>query len=311
MKYQSKYKEQIDQANEAYLNREPFVFDVNEDGLYDQLKDQYVSQGKMAMMDTMGQAADLTGGYGSSYAQQVGQQAYQGYLQGLNDVVPELYQMALDKYTREGDAMKDKIALLTAQDDRDYERYLDEVEQQRIAQEQSAKASQQAREDLLERAEFLASMGDYSGYQELYGLSDSEMQQWLAIVENQNKSLTDKTLDKINGRYNQVPVSAKTSPFASEEEAAKYNSRPTTAEILNGAIRANTAADAQERLGYKETDSEATQLFKASVMTKSEYRRKGEHGTYNDYLEAQLDEWLSAGKINADEAATLIAYYGL
>jgi hypothetical protein len=118
-------------------------------------------------------------------------------------------------------------------------------------------------------------------------------------------------LDKINGRYNQVPVSAKTSPFANEEEAAKYNSRPTTAEILNGAISANTAADAQKRLGYKETDSEATQLFKASVMTKGEYRRRGEQGTYNDYLEAQLDEWLSAGKINADEAATLIAYYGL
>jgi hypothetical protein len=32
----------------------------------------------MAMMDTMGKAAGLTGGYGSPYAQQVGQQAYQG-----------------------------------------------------------------------------------------------------------------------------------------------------------------------------------------------------------------------------------------
>lgn len=84
-------------------NMKDFSYDVNGDALYQQYKDQYTTQGKMAMMDTMGQAAALTGGYGNSYAQSVGQQTYQGYLQQLTDKVPELYQLALSKYNSDKD----------------------------------------------------------------------------------------------------------------------------------------------------------------------------------------------------------------
>ena len=42
------------------------------------------------MKDTMGQAAALTGGYGSSYAESSAQQQYDAYLQQLGDIVPEL-----------------------------------------------------------------------------------------------------------------------------------------------------------------------------------------------------------------------------
>ena len=84
------------------LNREDFSYDLNGDMLYQQYADQYTTQGKLASMDVAGQAAAMTGGYGNSYAQTEGQQAYQGYLQQLNEVVPELYGMALDKYNQEG-----------------------------------------------------------------------------------------------------------------------------------------------------------------------------------------------------------------
>lgn len=87
-----------DEALDAYLNREDFQYNMNADSLYQQYKDRYLELGKNAMTDTMGQASALTGGYGSSYAQQVGQQAYQDYMQKLNDVVPELYQLAYDRY---------------------------------------------------------------------------------------------------------------------------------------------------------------------------------------------------------------------
>lgn len=84
-------------------NMKDFSYDVNGDALYQQYKDQYTTQGKMAMMDTMGQAAALTGGYGNSYAQSVGQQTYQGYMQQLTDKVPELYSLALSKYNSDKD----------------------------------------------------------------------------------------------------------------------------------------------------------------------------------------------------------------
>ena len=72
-----------DEALDAYLNRGDFQFDVNADALYQQYKDHYTQPGKTAMQDTVGKAAALTGGYGSSYAQTVGQQAYQAHLKQL------------------------------------------------------------------------------------------------------------------------------------------------------------------------------------------------------------------------------------
>ena len=81
--YTSQWQGQLSDAIGKILDRKEFSYDVNSDALYQQYKDRYVQGGKMAMMDTLGQAATLTGGYGNSYAQAAGQQAYQGYLQGL------------------------------------------------------------------------------------------------------------------------------------------------------------------------------------------------------------------------------------
>lgn len=105
---------EYDNAMNAILNRKGFSYDLNGDALYQQYKDNYITQGKQAMMDAAGQAAAMTGGYGNSYAQTVGQQTYQGYLQGLNDKIPELYQLALDRYNSEGDRLATNYGLLSS-----------------------------------------------------------------------------------------------------------------------------------------------------------------------------------------------------
>lgn len=125
--YQSQWQDKLDELLGKIQNREPFSYDLNGDALYQQYKDRYIQQGKQAMMDTMGEAAALTGGYGSSYAQTAGQQTYQGYLQQLNDVVPELYGMALDQYNQEGQDLYDRFALLGEQESQDYSRYRDDL----------------------------------------------------------------------------------------------------------------------------------------------------------------------------------------
>lgn len=125
--YQSPYQQQISETLDKILNREKFSYDLNGDALYQQYKDQYTTQGKQAMMDTMGQAAALTGGYGNSYAQTVGQQTYQGHLQQLNDKVPELYQLALDRYNREGDDLLNQYSLYADRENTEYGRYRDNV----------------------------------------------------------------------------------------------------------------------------------------------------------------------------------------
>ena len=127
--YQSKWQSQIDDIIGRILNREEFSYDVNEDALYKQYAEQYQRGGKMAMQDTMGQAAAMTGGYGSSYASTAGNQAYQAYLAQLNEVVPELYGMALDKYNAEGQEMYNQYGLLSDAEGQDYARYMDSYNQ--------------------------------------------------------------------------------------------------------------------------------------------------------------------------------------
>lgn len=123
--YESQYRQATQDSLDKLLNREKFQYDVNEDALWQQAKDRYIQQGRMAMQDTMGQAAAMTGGYGNSYAQGVGQQAYQGYLQQLNDSLPEYYQLAQDAYDAEGNRLKEQYGLLSDQESQEYDRYLD------------------------------------------------------------------------------------------------------------------------------------------------------------------------------------------
>lgn len=122
----NKYTAPAESKLNEYLNREKFSYDVNGDALYKQYADKFKLGGRMAMMDTMGQASAMTGGYGNSYAQNVGQQAYQGYMQQLNDVVPELYSLAYGMYNDEGERMLNEYALLSGREENDYNRAIDD-----------------------------------------------------------------------------------------------------------------------------------------------------------------------------------------
>lgn len=127
--YANSYEEQLHGLYDQIVNRDKFRYDINEDALYQQYAQQYAEKGRLAMMDTMGQAAALTGGYGSTYGQAVGQQQYDAYLQQLNDVVPELYQMAYSQYQDEGERMQQQYAMLGDMADDEYDKYRDAYNQ--------------------------------------------------------------------------------------------------------------------------------------------------------------------------------------
>ena len=127
--YQNSYDATLKQLYDEITGRESFNYDMTADTLYQQYKQQYQNQGQLAMRDTMGQAAALTGGYGSSYGQAVGQQQYNAYLQQLNDVVPELYGMAYQQYQDQGDALKDRYAMMGQMANDEYGKYQDAMSQ--------------------------------------------------------------------------------------------------------------------------------------------------------------------------------------
>ena len=125
--YSSRYASQIDALLDSVLNREGFSYDLESDPLYQQYRKQYIREGDRAMRDTMGDAAALTGGYGSSYGTTAGSQAYDYYLSQLNDRVPELEQQAHQRWQDEGTALLNRLSLLQSLDDTDYSRYRDDV----------------------------------------------------------------------------------------------------------------------------------------------------------------------------------------
>ena len=126
--YSSRWQPKRDEAAENLANRKGFSYDVNGDALYRQLKDQYVRQGRMAMMDTVGRTSALTGGYGNSYSQVAGQQVYQDYLTQLGDRLPELQAMALDRYNSETQRLRDQYDIYSGLENQDYDRYSDSVD---------------------------------------------------------------------------------------------------------------------------------------------------------------------------------------
>jgi hypothetical protein len=125
--YQSRWDAELDSLYDQITNRKPFQYDLNQDALYQQYKEQYQRLGRTAMQDTMGQAASLTGGYGSTYAEQVGQQTYNAYLQSLNDIVPELYDRAYGRYQDEGQDFYNRYGLVSDRESMDYSKYRDTV----------------------------------------------------------------------------------------------------------------------------------------------------------------------------------------
>lgn len=125
--YQDSYSRQLQDLYEKIMGRERFQYDAANDPVYQQYRQMYVQQGRQAMMDTMGQAADLTGGYGSTYSQAAGQQQYDAYLQQLNQVVPELYAQARQAYNDEGDRLLQQYQMTGDLRDDEYSRYQDQL----------------------------------------------------------------------------------------------------------------------------------------------------------------------------------------
>ena len=128
-KYVSGWQASADALLDQIEKRGPFHYDAAKDPLYRQAVDRGVALGRTAMMDTMGKAASLTGGYGNSYAQGVGQQTYGAYLQALADRLPRFQEMALKKWQAGGKDLLDRYQALSQREKDAYGRYQQALQQ--------------------------------------------------------------------------------------------------------------------------------------------------------------------------------------
>lgn len=121
--FQWEQDEELNALLEQILNSQDFSYRLDGDALYRQYQNQAAENGRLAMADAVGQAAALTGGYGNSYAQSVGQQAYYKELGTLADRIPELYNLAMEQYQMKNQNLKDKYSLLSGQKQDAFDQY--------------------------------------------------------------------------------------------------------------------------------------------------------------------------------------------
>ena len=126
--FQSSYSDAVKENLNKAINREPFSYDVNSDKLFSQYKTSYENAGKKAMQDTVGNSAILSGGYANSYGVTAGQQAYNDYMTKLSDKVPELEQIAYNRYRDEENSAYNRLNALLAMENTEYDRYRDSVQ---------------------------------------------------------------------------------------------------------------------------------------------------------------------------------------
>lgn len=123
------YQEQINELLGNITNKDAFSYNMNEDPLYQQYRDQYVREGQKAMRGSAAQTAALTGGYGSTYGAIAAQQGYDNYLAQLNDRVPQLEQQAYGKYVDNLADMYNQLGAYQSEENRLYGQYLDAMNQ--------------------------------------------------------------------------------------------------------------------------------------------------------------------------------------
>ena len=125
--YDSEYTSLAKKLLNDYIAKDDFDYNVNSDKLYKQYAEKYKKDGDTAMRDTVAQASALSGGYGNSYAVTAGNQAYQGHLDKLNDIVPELEEKAYERYIQKDKDKKDQFDMVNELEEKEYEKYRDSM----------------------------------------------------------------------------------------------------------------------------------------------------------------------------------------
>lgn len=132
------WKSQVDDIMKQIMSHEKFNYDMNGDALYQQYADIYKNQANMAMQNAMAQSAALTGGYGSSYAQSAGQQAYAQQMQGLNEIGLDLYDRAYNRHRNELSDLYNQYSMLSEQEQLQYNREYQEAKDKAEADQWTA-----------------------------------------------------------------------------------------------------------------------------------------------------------------------------
>lgn len=293
--YKSKYSAEIEKMLDDILNREKFSYNLNADPLYEQYRELYTQNAKKAMLDTIGEVSALSGGYGSSYAVTAGNQAYDEYLDKLNNVALDLRDRAYDKYSDEGDKLLEDITLLRSLDDDDYEKYLGSLERYysdgEYLLERLTSMSDEEYEKFVEETDAWENDRKYNFDKYTDTLDREEFERELAFKNAEAKR------DQSNKNRNYALDLKKTQIAASK---AVSSSKSSSSKVSSGTSSSGKKSSGKntlpEAIKYPETYKEFyRQTGYSGIMTEKEYAAhsvvKKKYGTYSKYLKAMYKKY--------------------
>ena len=271
--YESKYSAEIDGILNDILNREKFSYNLNADPLYEQYRELYTQNGKKAMMDTVGEASAMTGGYANSYAVTAGNQAYHEYLDNLNEVALDLRDRAYEQYGDEGEKLFEDVKLLRSLDGDDYDKYLNNLER------------------YYKDGEYLLD--------KLTAMSDAEYEQFLETVEawenDRDFAFKEKT-DALDREEFEKEMAFKKAEAERDQANADRNYNLSLQKLYTSNSSSSTKKKTSEPISYPETYKEFCRATGyTGIMTETEYfahnKVKSKYSTYKKYLEAMYKKY--------------------
>ena len=202
-KYKSRNEEDINKLTDQYLNRDSFSYDPNADTAFQNYANMMMKQGNLAMKDTMGQAASMTGGYGNSYAQTAGQQVYNNYASQIGAAQSDFEDRAYSRYNAETNDLLSRLGILQDREASDKANWENDYAE--------------AYADAQNKATY---GGDYSGLAAVLGVSEDNLKNY--YKEQSDKDRKPLTEDLING-YRDAIIAGNGEDYYGQLVAMRYD----------------------------------------------------------------------------------------
>ena len=259
--FTSKYGAQLDNILAQIQGTQPFKYEFNSDGLFKSYADLFTQQAKQASQNAMGQAAALTGGYGNSYAQAAGNQAYQQAILPLYDRGMELAQMARANYDKDRGDLYNQLGALQGMDESEYGRYRDTVSDWR-QDEQNAMDMYRDERDF--GYQDYANMLDYWNNQARaenadYRADQDEDYRRENMIQNQQQFETTTKME-----YDQLAEKVREFDASMSEDQRQYNAKMAASWVSD--ILANGQIPSMELLAMAGLSYEDAQKLVAQVQ---------------------------------------------
>ena len=342
VKQADKYTAQIDSLFSQLKDRGAFTYNPSADPSYQAYSEKYRNLGRNAAADALGSAAAMTGGQLNSYALTASQQAQDAYNSRMSDVIPELQQLAYQKYSDELGQKRADLSTLQGMQQNEYgmirDAHQDSVTNWQLNQgagqqalensryddetawDRGTYASETARKQAEQKAQTLASAGNFSGYKAL-GYSDAEISLLKTAYDRemaaaQAKAATNSSRGGSSGSSGGGSGGGSGEPdyeglYAAAQKSANPDNYIATNYKKYGFTKLTGLSG-----GYKDWVKGQEEPSKAINGVKTEvgnmFYNWGRQGLSNDAMLDRLDTYLAAaqknGRITEADSRALVQY---